>query len=130
MAETLLSPGVLARENDQSQITAQPIQAGGAIIGPTVLGQVNIPKLVTTYTEYLASFGSTFSSGSDEFSFLTSVSAYNYFQNGGTSLIVTRVASGSFSAATSSFIEGNTGLNGGVGTFTEASLDQFRCGTQ
>jgi hypothetical protein len=60
MAETLLSPGVLARENDQSQITAQPIQAGGAIIGPTVLGQVNIPKLVTTYTEYLASFGSTF----------------------------------------------------------------------
>ena len=123
MAETLLSPGVLARENDQSQITAQPIQAGGAIIGPTVLGQVNIPKLVTTYTEYLASFGSTFSSGSDEFSFLTSVSAYNYFQNGGTSLIVTRVASGSFSAATSSFIEGNTGLNGGVGTFTENSFD-------
>ena len=123
MAETLLSPGVLARENDQSQITAQPIQAGGAIIGPTVLGQVNIPKLVTTYTEYLASFGSTFSSGSDEFSFLTSVSAYNYFQNGGTSLIVTRVASGSFSAASSSFIEGNTGLNGGVGTFTTNSLD-------
>ena len=123
MAETLLSPGVLARENDQSQITAQPIQAGGAIIGPTVLGQVNIPKLVTTYTEYLASFGSTFSSGSDEFSFLTSISAYNYFQNGGTSLIVTRVASGSFSAASSSFIEGNTGLNGGVGTFSENSFD-------
>ena len=119
MAETLLSPGVLARENDQSQITAQPIQAGGAIIGPTVLGQVNIPKLVTTYSEYLAQYGSTFQSGSDEFSFLTSVSAFNYFQNGGTSLIVTRVASGSFSAATSSFVEGNTGLNGGVGTFTE-----------
>ena len=123
MAETLLSPGVLARENDQSQITAQPIQAGGAIIGPTVLGQVNIPKLVTTYSEYLASFGSTFSSGSDEFSFLTSLSAFNYFQNGGTSLIVTRVASGSFSPATSSFIDGNTGLNGGVGTFTENSFD-------
>ena len=28
MAETLISPGVLARENDQSQITAQPPPLG------------------------------------------------------------------------------------------------------
>jgi len=48
MAETLISPGVLARENDQSQITSQPIQAGAALVGPTVKGQVNIPKLITT----------------------------------------------------------------------------------
>ena len=123
MAETLLSPGVLARENDQSQVTAQPVQAGAAIIGPTVLGKVNIPTLVTTYSEYLANFGSTFSSASDEYSFLTSISAYNYFQNGGTSLIVTRVASGSFSPATSSKIEGNTGLVGGVQTFTTNSFN-------
>jgi hypothetical protein len=40
MAETLISPGVLARENDQSQITSQPVQAGAAIIGPTVKGRV------------------------------------------------------------------------------------------
>ena len=123
MAETLLSPGVLARENDQSQITAQPIQAGAAIIGPTVLGKVNIPTLVTTYSEYLANFGSTFTSASDEYSFLTSISAYNYFQNGGTSLIVTRVASGSFSPATSSNIEGNTGLNGGIGTYVTGAFN-------
>tara|TARA_R110000796_G_scaffold6685_1_gene23501 strand:+ start:275 stop:2281 length:2007 start_codon:yes stop_codon:yes gene_type:complete len=123
MAETLLSPGVLARENDQSQITAQPIQAGAAIIGPTVLGKVNIPTLVTTYSEYLANFGSTFSSASDEYSFLTSISAFNYFQNGGTSLIVTRVASGSFSPATSSNIEGNTGLNGGIGTYVTGAFN-------
>ena len=123
MAETLLSPGVLARESDQSQITAQPVQAGAAIIGPTVLGKVNIPTLVTTYSEYLANFGSTFTSASDEYSFLTSISAYNYFQNGGTSLIVTRVASGSFTPATSSIVEGNTGLEGGVGTYTQNSFD-------
>ena len=123
MAETLLSPGVLARESDQSQITAQPIQAGAAIIGPTVLGKVNIPTLVTTYSEYLANFGSTFSSASDEYSFLTSISAFNYFQNGGTSLIVTRVASGSFSPATSSNVEGNTGLNGGVGTYVTGAFN-------
>jgi len=104
MAETLISPGVLARENDSSQITSQPVQAGAAIVGPTVKGNVNIPTLVTTYSEYLANFGSTFTSGSDEYSFLTSISAFNYFQNGGTSLLVTKVASGSFSAATSSII--------------------------
>ena len=40
----------------------------------------------------------------DEYTFFTSISAYNYFQNGGTSLIVTRVASGTFSSATSSTI--------------------------
>ena len=108
MAETLISPGVLARENDQSQITSQPVQAGAAIVGPTVKGRVNIPTLVTTYSEYLANFGSTFTSGSDEYSFLTSISAHNYFQNGGTSLLVTRVASGSFTAASSSFISGST----------------------
>jgi len=123
MAETLISPGVLARENDQSQITSQPVQAGAAIIGPTVKGQVNIPKLVTTYTEYLANFGSTFDSGSDEFTFLTSISAYNYFQNGGTSLLVTRVASGSFTAASSSKVSGNDGLVAGLGTFTTNSFD-------
>jgi hypothetical protein len=108
MAETLISPGVLARENDQSQITSQPIQAGAAIVGPTVKGQVNIPKLITTYSEYQANFGTTFESGSvnqmDEYTFFTSISAFNYFQNGGTSLIVTRVASGTFSSATSSLV--------------------------
>jgi len=109
MAETLISPGVLARENDQSQITAQPVQAGAAIIGPTVKGQKYIPKLVTSYSEYLANFGSTFISGSDQFSFFTSISAYNYFQNGGASLLVTRVNSGSFTSATSSFVSGSSG---------------------
>jgi len=102
MAETLISPGVLARENDQSQITTQPLQAGAALVGPTVKGQVNIPKLITTYSEFQADFGTTFDSGSDEFTFFTSISAYNYFQNGGTSLLVTRVASGSFTPASSS----------------------------
>ena len=104
MAETLISPGVLARENDQSQITAGPIQAGAAIIGPTVKGQVEIPTLCTSYSDYVSKFGNTFTSGSEEYSYFTSISAYNYFQNGGTSLLVTRVANGTFTSATSSFI--------------------------
>jgi hypothetical protein len=120
MAETLISPGVLARENDQSQITSQPIQAGAALVGPTVKGQVNIPKLITTYSEYQADFGTTFDSGSDEYTFLTSISAYNYFQNGGTSLLVTRVQNGAFTAATSSTVF-NDKESGAVGAGTDLS---------
>jgi hypothetical protein len=56
MAETLISPGVLARENDQSFITAQPATVGAAIIGPTVKGPVEIPTLVTSYSEYQNKF--------------------------------------------------------------------------
>jgi uncharacterized protein len=124
MAETLISPGVLARENDSSQITSQPVQAGAAVVGPTVKGRVNIPTLVTTYSEYLANFGSTFTSGSDEYSFLTSISAYNYFQNGGTSLIVTKVASGSFTSAISSNIYSNV-ESGVLSTDANALLSSF-----
>ena len=104
MAEVLISPGVLARENDQSQITSQPVQAGATILGPTVKGKQNIPRLVTSYSEYEAAFGSTFLSGSNQYTFFTSISAYNYFQNGGTSLIVTKVANGSWNAASSSLM--------------------------
>ncbi len=104
MAETLVSPGVLARENDQSQITAQPIQAGAAIVGPTVKGRVNRPSLVTSYSQYKAKYGSTFTSGSSEYTYLTSIAAYNYFSQGGTSLLVTRVATGSFTPATGSAV--------------------------
>jgi len=108
MAETIVSPGVLAIENDQSFITQAPVQAGAAIIGPTVKGKVGIPTLCTTYSDYLYKYGSTFLSGSQTYSYLTSLSAYNYFNNGGTSLLVTRVVSGStitdWTPATSSFI--------------------------
>ena len=120
MAEVLISPGVLARENDQSQITAGPIQAGAAIIGPTVKGQNEIPQLITSYSEYLASYGSTFLSGSNQYTYFTSISAYNYFQNGGNTLLVTKVSSASMSPATSSFMI--TGSDGAaVGQTGEAT---------
>jgi hypothetical protein len=114
MAETIVSPGVLAIENDQSFITQAPVQAGAAIIGPTVKGKVGIPTLCTTYSQYQNKYGSTFLSGSQTYSYLTSISAYNYFNNGGTSLLVTRVVSGStttaWTPATSSIIPSSTAL--------------------
>jgi hypothetical protein len=116
MAETIVSPGVLAIENDQSFITQAPVQAGAAIIGPTVKGKVGIPTLCTTYSDYLFKYGSTFLSGSQTYSYLTSLSAYNYFNNGGSSLLVTRVVSGStitdWTPATSSFISASSHVAG------------------
>ena len=99
MAEQIVSSGVFTRENDQSFITQNPIQAGAAIIGPTTKGPVEIPTLVTSFSEYKNKFGTTFVSGNQTFSYLTSISAYNYFQNGGTTLLVTRVVTGSFTSA-------------------------------
>jgi hypothetical protein len=93
MAEILVSPGVLARENDQSFITQQPVQVGAAIVGPTVKGPVETPTIVTTYSDYQNRFGTTFDSGSEVFSYFTSIAAYNYFNNGGNTLLVTRVVS-------------------------------------
>jgi len=100
MAETLVSPGVLTRENDQSFITQQPVTVGAAIVGPTVKGPVEIPTVVTSYSDYQNRFGTTFMSGSDSsndqvYTYFTSIAAYNYFQNGGESLLVTRVVSSS-----------------------------------
>ena len=108
MAETIVSPGVLAIENDQSFVTQQPVQAGAAIIGPTVKGKVGIPTLVTSYSDYLNKFGATFLSGSSTYTYFTSITAYNYFNSGGTSLLVTRVVTGSFTSATSSLIPSST----------------------
>ena len=121
MAETLLSPGVFLNENDLSQITAGPVAAGAALLGPTVIGPVNIPTLVTSYSQYKAIFGAAFVSGGTNYEYLTSIAALNYFEQGGESLLVTRVASGSYTSATASVV----GLNGSS-SFT---LDTLSVGT-
>jgi hypothetical protein len=125
MAETLLSPGVLARENDQSFLTAQPIQAGAAILGPTVKGPT-VPTVVTTYSEYQNKFGTTIQSGSDFYTYFTSVAAYNYFQNGGDSLLVGRITNGAYTAASSSLIPTGSagGLTAGVSPFVLETLSK------
>ena len=108
MAETLISPGVLAREIDRSQIAAQPVVVGAAIIGPTVKGPVELPTVVSSYGDYVNKFGDVLVSGSDTYSYFTSIAAYNYFNEGGDSLLVARVVSGSYTSATSTAISAST----------------------
>lgn len=123
MAETLISPGVFIQENDLSQITQGPIAAGAAVLGPTVTGPVNIPTLVTSYSEYKAIYGAAFVSGGAPYEYLTSIAALNYFEQGGDSLLVTRVASGS-SPATASVrsILSATSYSFELETFTEGKV--------
>jgi len=125
MAETLISPGVLASENDNSFISQGPITVGAAIIGPTVKGPYEIPTIVTSYSDYQAKFGTTFNSGSQVYTYFTSIAAYNYFNNGGETLLVARVASGTFTAATSSNTVNNTLSTTASVTVSSASLAPF-----
>jgi len=107
MANFTSSPGVSLNEIDNTFLTVQPIQAGAAIMGPTVKGPVNVPIKVNSYSEYVTWFGDLVTSASLNYSYFTSIAAYNYFNYGGTSLLVTRVASGSYTPATSSVLSTN-----------------------
>lgn len=105
----IASPGIYFNENDQSFIPQGVIEAGGAIVGPTVKGPVNRPTLVTSYNDYVSKFGAVLESSSAQYSFFTSTAAYNYFNNGGTTLLVSRVVAGAYSSATGS-VTGLTSL--------------------
>ena len=117
MAEVLISPGVLARENDSSFVQRRPVTVGAAIIGPTVKGPVEVPTVITTWNQYQNVFGTTLESGSTNdkknYTYFTSIAAYNYLTKGGQSLLVARVVSGSgasYSPATSSELRNNVTL--------------------
>jgi phage tail sheath protein FI len=114
MANFSVSPGVTTSEIDNTFLLGQPVQAGAALLGPTVKGPVEIPTLVTSYSDYVNRFGDVLISGSNTYSYLTSISAYNYFQNGGKSLMVARVVSGSYTPAESTQIDNNSVNTPGV----------------
>jgi hypothetical protein len=109
MSEIISSTGVQFRENDISVVEEVNGPIGAAIIGPTAKGPVEVPTKVTSYGDYLRTFGSTFESGSTKYEYLTSIAVKDYFSQGGPSVIVSRVVSGSSSwtSADSSNIKAN-----------------------
>ena len=108
MAETIVSPGVFQRENDISFITPAPLEAGAAILGPTVKGPVEVPTVVTSYNEYVRKFGDTVKSGSNNYEYLTSIAVKSYFSQGGNSCLVTRIVSGSHTEADNTIVSATT----------------------
>jgi hypothetical protein len=112
MAEAILSPGVFQNESDQSLVQRGIVGAATAIVGPTVLGQPYIPTYVTSYSEYVAKFGETFKSGSYYYEYFTSLAAKDFFQNGGQTLLVTRIISGSgYSTYANSSVSASSGVS-------------------
>ena len=120
MAKFTVSPGVAISEIDNTFLVGQPGQIGAAIIGPTVKGPVEVPTLVTSYSDFQTIFGDLFISGNDSYSYLTSIAAYNYFNYGGNSLTVARVVSGSYTPATSN---ANNIISSVNGAFSSASFE-------
>ena len=95
MAEVIISPGVFQQETDQSFYNATPQVVGAALVGPTVKGSPFVPTYVTNYNQFVTLYGDTFKSGSYYYEYFTSQAAKEYFANGGRTILVTRIISGS-----------------------------------
>jgi phage tail sheath protein FI len=100
MSEKIISPGVFQNESDQSLVERGIQGTATAVVGPTVSGQPLVPTYVTSFSEFQSKFGTTFKSGSYYYEYLTSIAAREFFQNGGQTLLVTRVISGSANVST------------------------------
>jgi phage tail sheath protein FI len=100
MSEKIISPGVFQNESDQSLVQRGIAGTATAVVGPTVSGQPLVPTYVTSFSEFQSKFGTTFKSGSYYYEYLTSIAAREFFQNGGQTLLVTRVISGSANVST------------------------------
>jgi len=121
--ETIVSPGVLLKEIDRSFVNPGTDPSGMAIIGPTVKGPVEIPTLVENYNDFKNIYGTTLASASNAYEFYTSLAVKNYFQNGGSTALVTRVAddADSWTAASASNVSDN-GKNIADGPFVIETL--------
>jgi len=128
MSEVILSPGVFQIESDQSLYTQAPQVLGAAIVGPTVSGRPYVPTYVTTYSQYLSLFGDIFKSGSYYYEYFTSQAAREYFSNGGQTLLVTRIVSGS--ANISTYATANVTSGSGAASQSQFTLEALAWGDQ
>ena len=106
MAEKIVSPGVFSKEIDASFLPSAIGDIGAAVVGPTVKGPAMIPTVVTSYSEFQSTFGDVFTSGSNEFQYLTSVTAQKYLRHSG-KLTVVRILDGTFGGASANVVTGS-----------------------
>jgi len=106
MAEKIVSPGVFSNEIDASFLPAAIGDIGAVVIGPTVKGPALVPTVVNSYSEFQSRFGDVFKSGSNQFQYLTSITAHNYLKHSG-KLTVVRILDGTFSGATANVHTGS-----------------------
>ena len=94
MAKKLISPGVLTNEIDASFLPAALGAIGAAVVGPASKGPVLVPTIINDTRELEATFGGLFTSGSNRFEYLTTLTAKKILRTKGP-VLFTRVASGS-----------------------------------
>ena len=123
-SEKVISPGVFTNEIDQSFLPAAVSDIGAAIVGPTVKGPAGIPTVVNSYSDFQAKFGDTFLSGSDYYTYLTSLTAKNYLKHG-SSLLVTRILPTGFSSANTIVSSSGTAVAGDTAKGTVKMLGTF-----
>ena len=59
-SEKIVSPGVFTNEIDESFLPATVGDIGAVVVGPTVKGPPNEPIVVSSFSEFEGTFGSTF----------------------------------------------------------------------
>ena len=120
MAEKIVSPGVFTNEVDQSFLPSRIAAIGAAVIGPTQKGPAGIPTTVSSYSEFLQTFGGTLTSGSgasqQSYKYLTNYAAQEYLKYADT-LTVVRVLGSGYSPAAST-----VSSSGGTETAARASV--------
>ena len=136
MAERIVSPGVFTNEVDQSFLPAGIAAIGAAVIGPTQKGPAGIPTTVTSYSDFVQTFGGAFSSGSgaseNSYKYLTNYMAQEYLKYADT-LTVVRILSGDYTPAstdvTSTVVTADATATGSLtiaGTFGQSVDDEFQ----
>jgi hypothetical protein len=120
MAEKIVSPGVFTNEVDQSFLPSRIAAIGAAVIGPTQKGPAGIPTTVSSYSEFLQTFGGTLTSGSgasqQSYKYLTNYAAQEYLKYADT-LTVVRVLGSGYSPASSI-----VSSSGGTQAYAKASV--------
>ena len=97
-SEKIVSPGVFTNEIDQTFLPAAVGDIGAALIGPTPKGPPLIPTVVRSMSEFEQIFGTKIQSGSQSYSYLTSLAARQYLKHQG-SLTVVRILDGEYTQA-------------------------------
>ena len=124
--ETLVSPGVLLQEVDKTFVNPGTDPSGMAVIGPTARGPLEIPVGINNYQEFKDIFGTVIKSGSQAYELYTNLAVKNYFDNGGASALVVRVApdAGTFKHASSSAIPAVSASDATENPFVITTLGQ------
>jgi len=114
MAEKIVSPGVFTNEVDQSFLPAGVQAIGAAVVGPTQKGPAGIPTIVSSYSEFVQTFGGKFTSGSgaseNSYKYLTNYAAQEYLKYADT-LTVVRILAGDYAPATTTVTASGVAAN-------------------